>query len=449
MTRTSRIIAGGFLVRAFLGQALFWISYLHLPFARSLQVGNGFWFFAIDGADYLWMGEAVASGGLESILFLDPHLPSRFFLRLVALFVAVFGEVASVAILINCASYVLASLALARMGKDDVVMAAIAFGPAAVLFASQLLKDTFFALLIVLMFAALRWWQELWRSGGTAARFLACAAALTALIYALAGIRWYFAMIVWGSSAIFLALVTWGARRRRLAVVANVLLFVVLSQAVRVGAPDMPPLIARVLAPATALRWRPTAATTVVRSARRGFDRTPGSTTIESGRLLQSSESAPPPATATAPSARVPQTFASRLITGFSATFLPRFIAQPLGLVQVGGGRGFWWFADVDTIVLDLVLLYAALTCARALRSRGARATPLFVQTILVFVCTAGPMIYTVNNFGTLFRLRQMLFVVAAIAPLTLRHSAAGPGTREPGSAGDQQRPSAGRARFA
>jgi len=32
----------------------------------------------------------------------------------------------------------------------------------------------------------------------------------------------------------------------------------------------------------------------------------------------------------------------------------------------------------------------------------------------------AGPMIYTVTNFGTLFRLRQMLYVIAAILPVTL-----------------------------
>ena len=38
----------------------------------------------------------------------------------------------------------------------------------------------------------------------------------------------------------------------------------------------------------------------------------------------------------------------------------------------------------------------------------------------LVFVMLAGPMIYAVTNFGTLFRLRQMLYVIAAILPVTL-----------------------------
>jgi hypothetical protein len=96
-------------------------------------------------------------------------------------------------------------------------------------------------------------------------------------------------------------------------------------------------------------------------------------------------------------------------------------VAQPLGLVRIGGGRGFWWFADFDTIVFSLVLLYATFRCIRALRRSTARATPLFVLVVLVFVFTAGPLIYTVNNFGTLFRLRQMLYVLAVAAPLTLR----------------------------
>ena len=417
MTRTSKIISGGFLVRAFLGQALFWISYLRLPIAPSLQAGDGFWFFAIDGKDYLWLAEAVSRGGIKGILFLDPFLPSRFFLRLVASLVAVFGEVASLAILINCASYALTCAVLVRMGKNDALLAAIAFGPAAILFSTQLLKDTFFFLLMVLMVAAFRRWQELWRSGGASGQILLCAAAMLAVLYALAGIRWYFAVIVWGASAVFFALVTWVAPRRGAALAVSLVVFVLMAQFVRIGARDMPPAMARVLAPATAVQWRPAAATRLVRSARRGFDRTPGATTIETGPLVESPSSASP--------TRIPQTFADRLTTGFSATFLPRFLAQPLGLVRIGGGRGFWWFADVDTIVFDLVLLFATFRCVRALRGSTARATPLFVLVVLVFVFTAGPLIYTVNNFGTLFRLRQMLYVLAVAAPLTLRSASA------------------------
>ena len=39
---------------------------------------------------------------------------------------------------------------------------------------------------------------------------------------------------------------------------------------------------------------------------------------------------------------------------------------------------------------------------------------------LLLFFLTAIPVIYVVNNFGTLFRLREMLYVMAALLPLTL-----------------------------
>jgi hypothetical protein len=411
VTRTSKIIAGGFLVRAFMGQALFWISYLRLPIAPSLQIGDGFWFFAADGPEYLRLATTAADHGFPGIFFLADRTPSHLFVRLLAILVTAFGGVASLAILINCAAYALTCAVLVRLtrngARNDVLLAAIAFSPAAMLFSLQLLKDTLFFFLIVLMIAIFRRWQELWRCGGALRSLLACAAML-AVVYALAGIRWYFAAIVWGSSAVFLLLVSWPARRRGLALAASTVLFVLIAQSVRLGSLDMPPQIARMLDPATALRSKPAAVTRLVGRARRGFDTTPGATTIAAG-----------PSVASAP---IPQTFADRLITGFSAMFLPRFLAQSLGLIRISGGPGFWFFAEVDTIVFDLVLLYVLIRCIRAWRDGTARATPLFVLLILVFAITTGLMIYTVNNLGTLIRLRQMLYAIAVVTPVTLLH---------------------------
>jgi hypothetical protein len=115
-----------------------------------------------------------------------------------------------------------------------------------------------------------------------------------------------------------------------------------------------------------------------------------------------------------------PQTFADRMIVGLAATVLPRAAAQGLGLIRIGGGRGLWLFAELDTIVFDLVVLFAVVYCARMLITSRARLTPLFVLVVLIFVLIAGPLIYTVSNFGTLFRLRQMLYIIAAIVPMTL-----------------------------
>jgi hypothetical protein len=110
---------------------------------------------------------------------------------------------------------------------------------------------------------------------------------------------------------------------------------------------------------------------------------------------------------------------APALATGFTAMFIPKTLAQALGLIRIGGGRGFWFFVDIDTLVFDLVVLFAFVYCVRALRSH-ARVTPLFILLLLVFLLTAGPLMYTVTNFGTLFRLRVMDYLIAALLPLTL-----------------------------
>ena len=437
------IVIAGFLIRALVAQALFWISYLQLPVARSLQLGDGLWFFAIDGQHYLKDATTLVARGLAAILFLGDEFPSRFFVQVLSLFAGAFGGVASVAILLNCAAYLLTCAIVVRLGRNDVVLAAIAFSPASILFALQPLKDTLFMLLIVATFAAFRRWEELWRAGGTRTQFLGWAAAMLALVYGLAGIRWYIAAIICAAAAIFGVLTALPARRRGWAFAANAVLVVLLAQSVRLGALDLPPSYDRLLNPMTAVQWRPAAAKEHIAAVRYGFESTPGATTIATGTALApaSATLAPPtpthttapapkpaptqtatPASATAPvPPPPPQTIGSRIITGFAAMFLPRILAESLGIIRVGGGRGLWLFAEIDTIVFDLVLLYAIVYCTRSLRRGRARMTATFVLCLVVLVMTAGPMLYTVNNFGTLFRLRLMVYYLAAILPITLR----------------------------
>ena len=108
------------------------------------------------------------------------------------------------------------------------------------------------------------------------------------------------------------------------------------------------------------------------------------------------------------------------MVTGTVAMLVPHSIAQRAGLIDVRGGRGLWLFADADTVVFDLVLLFSAVYCLIAVLRRRARVTPIFVVLLIVFAVTAIPMVYSVSNFGTLFRLRQVLYTLAAILPLTL-----------------------------
>src|SRR5690242_12064090 len=62
------VIAAGFIGRSLAGQALFWISYLQMPFARHLQIGDGLWFFALDAMNYVPASRALAHDGVGAIV---------------------------------------------------------------------------------------------------------------------------------------------------------------------------------------------------------------------------------------------------------------------------------------------------------------------------------------------------------------------------------------------
>ncbi|HSY52288.1 MAG TPA: hypothetical protein VLC46_26030 [Thermoanaerobaculia bacterium] len=518
----SLIVGAGFLIRALTGQILFWISWLHLPIARPLQLGNGFWFFAVDGPGYLSYADELIGRGVKATLFLTAAYPSRVYLQVFTAATAAFGVVASVAILFNCAAYLVTCAIITRLGSREsnaelprfVALAAVAFGPGMILWSLQPLKDTFFSLLVTALVAVCFLWQELWRNAVASKwlKLLACAAAMLVLTYAIGGVRWYFAAFVWACCGVFFILVSMTARHKAVALLASALLFVLLAQAVRLGgAEDIHPGLRRILdpRPSIAAQFEPSYVKHYVAETRIAFEQTGGATKIAAGPALAPPSPAPkkareetippprlepkaipsgsatttvsptptkakveamppprlepkaipsgsapvpvsptpvkakneaippphlepkaiPPGPALEPVSPAPtdtkddampaRRLGPTLLAGFAAMFIPRFLAQAVGLIRIGGGRGFWLFVEVDTLVLDAVLLFAIVYCTRALRSR-ARVTPLFVLLVLLFLMTALPMMYTVSNFGTLFRLREMVYLIAAILPLTL-----------------------------
>ena len=369
--RSWLIIAAGFLIRAFAGQLLFWISYLGLPIGRSLQLGDGLWFFALDSSYYLQYARQLIAQGPEAILLANAVYPSHVFVQVFTIFCIAFGTAASTAIVLNCGAYLATCALIPRIGDCDFTLAAIAFGPAMVLWSTQPLKDTFFFFLIVALVALAARWSE--------RQSVAVAGGMFVVLYAIAGTRWYVAAIAWGLLLIFFAL----DRRGRLS--HTILLFIAVGIAFFVGgSTDIPTIRAK----------------NYFATMRRGFENTPGATAIKPG------PAAP-----------------AKIAVGAAATFVPRAVAEEANLVRIGGGRGFWLFADFDTIVFSAVIAIAVVLCIRAIRG-GARITPLFVFVALLFVATCVPMIYTVTNFGTLFRLRQMLYLLAALAPVTLNRPA-------------------------
>jgi hypothetical protein len=122
---------------------------------------------------------------------------------------------------------------------------------------------------------------------------------------------------------------------------------------------------------------------------------------------------------------KMPSTPAARLLAGATAVLLPHSVAVHLGLLDIRGGRGLWWFADIDTVFFDVILVVAFAVSLRG----GNRITfrnPVIWFVTIVIVLITGPLLYTVSNFGTLFRLRAMIYVFAALLPLALANDRLG-----------------------
>ncbi|HKS25719.1 MAG TPA: DUF4440 domain-containing protein [Thermoanaerobaculia bacterium] len=487
------IVAAGFLLRAFLGQALFWISWAHLPILRSLQTGDGWWLFAQDASFYFHEAAAFSGHGNTYIQFL-------------AVTIALLGRVVSVGLLLNLFCYLGTIALLVRWKRSAIAIAAVALSPSLVLWSLQPLKDSLFQFLFVAFVAACAAWQRasLPRAGAGAMMAIA--------LFLLAGVRWYAAAALVIAAALFLLLVALAERKvvsfvaAAAAIAAMVLLtriphslFAEVEQArrgfdatpaatmIRPGKLLAPPApaalppaelaaadaaaIRALLAQETAawnrhdvaqamdLYWRSPQlevvdGTTVIHgweqaAAAHGRDVRPvstlrmtdlrlagdGDTALLSGRWTSTTVSGyaqTRPFTMTMrrfpdgqwkivrevfPSPAAPQSRAERLFVGATALVIPILLGERLGIFDVGGGRGLLWFADLDTLVFDVVLFVAlrALVAARAAAWRD----PLTWLVLLTTLMLAAPLAYSISNFGTLFRLREMIYLGLLLLPIS------------------------------
>ncbi|HEX8169427.1 MAG TPA: hypothetical protein VF824_02675 [Thermoanaerobaculia bacterium] len=115
--------------------------------------------------------------------------------------------------------------------------------------------------------------------------------------------------------------------------------------------------------------------------------------------------------------AAAPKTHLARLLSGTAVMLLPQAIGQRLGLFEVGGGRGLLWFTDLDTILFDALLLFTIVCIAKNFRT--ARREPLFWCALLITLFIGGPIAYSIANWGTLFRLRGMIYMGLVCTTLT------------------------------
>ena len=467
-TRWGWIVTLGFLVRAYAGLALFWVSWLKLPFARGMQAGAGLWFFAVDGRTYFRHAFHAAQGGLEGILAYDRGAPSVAYVQLLAVFTLLFGHVASVALLLNLFAYLgIGAVILRWISRTDVddrigplALAAVSFTPASLLWSLQPLKETFLQLLLVAFFAGAALWQRSWT--GVRRPWSAWAAAALVMfvsLYLVAGARWWGGAVLFTASAAFLIVVVFLARDRRwAAAVASLVLLFAMTQALRFGAgPLLPTRVRHVLSFSSdveTITKVPEAVVAAMENTRVGFELTGGATTIQrpkraaptaaGGRVAPVPPKAVPAGQPAVPVVKedrgervvreyaegvTPEEGKEGIVAGTLAMLVPQTIAKQLGLLDVRGGRGMMWFADLDTVVFDALLLLVVYVSIRHMRSASLR-NPLFWLVTMVFATLAVAMVFTVTNFGTLFRLRTMVFAAAAVLPLTLSLAAG----REPAS---------------
>ena len=408
--RIALIVGAGLLVRAVLGQILFWVSYLVLPYGLRMQSGNGLWFFGVDGIEFVNQATHVANQGIGAIVRVSPQNVSAAFIQVLGFAQFLFGNVVSAALVLNLAAYlgtcaILLALARNHPRVGAIAVAAISFSPSLILWSLQPIKDIFFVFLI----AAFVWGAAIWTRSAREnhpGRAILISALLVAIAYALVGTRWYFAL------ALFLAAVplfliesirSAAPLRSLLLTVTMYVLFIVST--LYIAGPFIPPPLREAMTSPNVVRTAVRAPQTfmgLLDGARYSFDQLQGSTKI------QVSRTAPAPA----PSARTR--------AGAAVLFVPRAIGHALGLFNVGGGRGSLYFAivDVDTLYFDLFVLVGLTALVRARpREWG---SPLLWLVIAVSVIIAVAISVSVTNFGALFRYRSMIFIGAVLVPVVI-----------------------------
>jgi hypothetical protein len=215
------------LVRAVLGLALFWISYLEIPILASLQMGGGFWLIAPDATGYYELAAGAADTG--KLVSLNHAVPAPLFVDVLALWMRTLGVVPAAGMFLNLCLYVafvmmvvwcFSPVADWRRDLPCIIgVAAYSFSPVVLLYSTQPLKDELSYVLIGLaclgIFAARR---LLYGSRGPREALATGigAVAVGAATFGTTGIRWYNGAILLGSVVLVIAIFAIQRRPSRL-----------------------------------------------------------------------------------------------------------------------------------------------------------------------------------------------------------------------------------------
>jgi hypothetical protein len=296
----ARLVTAGVLIRAIGGQIAFWISYLHLPIARSLQLGDGFWFFGLDATAYFAASAAVARSGPVAILLVNRAVSSSFYVQTLAATILLFGAIAATALILNIAAYLgccFIALSFGDPKKHRAVVFAIAvlsLAPSTVMWSLQAMKDTWFIFLVAAFFGAARLWQHAWsRKNATGSRIW-WTLVMFGTLYGISGIRWYFGLITAVACLPFLVLSILRTFPRSIGVAAALGLVPVLFAAVILGSgPSISPILRpfRQVGSTSLITELPKTLFAYLRISRYGFDNSGGTTLIGAGHAISAVDS--------------------------------------------------------------------------------------------------------------------------------------------------------------
>ena len=209
------IFAIAILGRVALGSALFWISYLELPIAESLQLGGGFWRPFLDATGN-YRSAAVAATNYQLFGFEDA-VATPLFVNILAVWMMAVGISPAAGMFLNLCLYVLLVTLFVKFfapvndWRRDlpclVGVGAYSFSPAVLAHSTQAMKEELACVLVgMCCFGALALTKLLrqHRTNGHAKAALIAVGGLATAVYAMAGIRWYIAFLIWSALAVVL-----------------------------------------------------------------------------------------------------------------------------------------------------------------------------------------------------------------------------------------------------
>lgn len=439
------IVALGILGRIIIGLIVFGISYLELPIAESLQAGGGFWLIAVDATVYYDYAFVAIEQGIFSLDYARVH--SAFFVQILSIWMLLVGASPLAGLLLNVCTYLATCVLIVTAYRplDDwrqdlpclVAVGAYSFWPAIFIHGTQPLKDDFFFALIALISVALlivlRAIVYGWRAAGGFRMVAFALSVVLAASFGLAGIRWYFPIMICGALVTVFALFLLRGRLTSLpfylAGGASLVIAVWLAAGGfrNVASSFLFPSGGKSpLAMVRSIDDIPTALVEMMRQARYGFLLSAGNTNFAlplhdgAGRRRlrrlgggRFDEDSPLSDLEWAAVRATPHTFGEHVVAasrGLVIVFVPISVLKATSFVRFEGGRGLLPLADLDTVYQDVAIISLLALVWRRRRQIGTR-MPFAAFCLVLAGATAVLLGYVVTNYGALFRMRPMMAI--------------------------------------